>query len=372
MALTQGSPLPAVDTTTTQATQAPEYYTGYLTDLAKAGQTAVNTDPSKLVAGFSNLQTKGFEAIPTAAEAYKPGLDAAQATAGNAAQGLTADRINALMNPYTSNVVDEMARLQQQNIQRSVMPGLKAAFAGTGGSGSQRFANATGQTMADMQANLTGQQQGALASGYNQALQAALQNLQLQNQAAVTQGNLAGQQQTLGLTGANAMLNAGAQKQALEQAKIDAPLKQATNAAQLLRGYTVPTATTQKYRGPMPGAYSASPLQQLAGMAALFGSGSGGTSAVEGMRNFYNSVVSPSGGGGSGAPADPDALVTPGTGSWMQDPPQINDNTGSWMQDPIYDPAEIADSWDQFYQDPGAYLNPSDNSAYYSDTPVEY
>lgn len=365
MALTQGSPLPAVDTTTTQATQAPEYYTGYLTDLAQAGQKAINTDPTKLVAGFSDLQTKGFQDVPVAADSYKPGLQAAQTTIGDVSKGLTSERINALMNPYTTNVVDEMARLQQQNLQRNVMPGLKAAFAGTGSSGSQRFANATGQTLADMQANLTGQQQGALSAGYQQALQAALQNLQLQNQAAVTQGNLAGQEQTLGLTGANAKLNAGAQQQALEQAKIDAPLKQATNAAQLLRGYTVPTATTQKYRGPMPGAYSASPLQQLAGMAALFASGANGTSAVEGIRNFYNSVTSPSGGG---APAQTgDGIPNSNTGSWMQDPPQINDNTGSWMQDPIYDPAEIAESWDQFYQDPGSWLDVpnNDSSSYY-------
>lgn len=373
MALTQGSPLPAVDTTTTQATQAPEYYTGYLSDLAKAGQTAVATDPTKLVAGFDALQESGFKAIPDAATAYQPGLAAAQTTAAGVAGGLTADRINTLMDPYKSNVVNEMERLQQQNIQRNVLPGLKAAFVGTGGSGSQRFANATGQTMADMQANLTGQQQAALSQGYQQALQAALQNLQIQNQAATTQGNLAAQEQTLGLTGANAQLNAGAQRQALEQAKIDAPLKQATNAAQLLRGYTVPTATTQKYRGPMPGAYSASPLQQLAGLAALFGSGAGGMSPVEGIRQFYNSTVTPSG-GGSGAPADPDALVKPDTGGWMQDPSLITEDTGSWMQDPIYDPQAIADSWDTYYNNlPDLYgTDISDNSGAFTDTPIEF
>jgi hypothetical protein len=249
-------------------------------------------DPSKMVAGFSDLQKTGFGNVQPAAEAYKPGLSAAENTANTVAGGLNSNNINALMNPYTSNVVDEMARLQQQNVQRNVLPGLKAAFAGTGGSGSQRYANATGQTLADMQANLTGQQQGALSSGYTQALQAALQNLQLQNQGAITQGNLAGQEQNLGLTGAQAELNAGAQKQALEQAQIDAPLKQATNAASLLRGYNVPTSTTQTYKGPMPGAYSASPLQQIAGIATLFGSGTNGTSPVQGLTDFYKKYFS--------------------------------------------------------------------------------
>jgi hypothetical protein len=294
--LTQGSPLPDVNTTTAQTTTAPQYYTDYLSNLATAGNTATAMDPTKMVAGFDQMQTKGFEGVQPAAEAYKPGLSAAEQTANTAAGGLTSSNINALMNPYTSNVVDEMARLQQQNVQRNVLPGLKAAFAGTGGSGSQRFANVTGQTLADLQSNLTGQQQGALSQGYSQALQAALQNLQLQNQAATTQGNLAAQEQNLGLTGAQAMLNAGAQKQALEQAKIDAPLKQASNAAALLRGYNVPTSTTQTYKGPMPGAYSASPLQQIAGLATLFASGAGGTSAASGvskvLSDLYNKLKS--------------------------------------------------------------------------------
>jgi hypothetical protein len=288
--LTQGSPLPDVNTTTTQTTTAPDYYTSYLNDVAKAGQTALSTDPSKLVAGFSGLQQQGINAVTPAATSYQPGLSAAEQTASTVAGGLNPQNIQALLNPYTQNVVDEMGRVQQQNIQRNVLPGLKAAFAGTGGMGSTRFANATGQTLADMEANLLGQQTGALQKGYSDATTAALQNLSLQNQAATTQGNLAAQEQNLGLTGAQAEINAGAMEQAQEQAKIDAALKNATNAASLMRGYTVPTSTTQKYTGPMPGAYSASPLQQAAGLASLFASGAGGTSAAAGVGNAISSL----------------------------------------------------------------------------------
>jgi hypothetical protein len=349
--LTQGSPLPDVKTTTQQDTTAPGYYTNYLSNLASAGNTATAIDPTKMVAGFDALQTTGFGQVQPAAEAYKTGLTAAQDTAKTAAGGLTAENINALMNPYTTGVVDEMGRLQQQNIQRNVLPGLKAAFAGTGGSGSQRFANVTGQTMADMQANLTGQQQGALSQGYGQALQAALQNLQLQNQAATTQGNLAGQEQNLGLTGAQAMLNAGAQKQAFEQAKIDAPLKQATNAAALLRGYNVPTSTTQKYAGPMPGAYSASPLQQIAGLATLFASPAGGTSAGAGVTNFFTDLLNklkapgseynytaPTYEGPMGPPTPPEIVPTPNTPPFEDNFPideEETDNSGAFTDNPL-------------------------------------
>ena len=330
MSLTQGSPLPDVNTTTTQTTTAPDYYTSYLNDVAKAGQTALATDPTKLVAGFSNLQQQGISNVTPAAGAYQPGLSAAEHTAATAAGGLNQQNIQALLNPYTQNVVDEMGRVQQQNIQRNVLPGLKAAFAGTGGTGSTRFANATGQTMADMEANLLGQQTGAMQKGYSDAVTAALQNLSLQNQAATTQGNLAAQEQNLGLTGAQAEINAGAMQQAQEQAKIDAALKNATNAASLMRGYTVPTSTTQKYTGPMPGAYSASPLQQLVGVGSLFASGAGGTSAYNGLSATVKDLFgtkSPTASGGttstggtrslggdttSGTTASPDSPVSGG------------------------------------------------------------
>jgi hypothetical protein len=98
-------------------------------------------------------------------------------TAGDAASllgaaGTTAapSMVGAYMNPYTTNVVDEMARLQNQNIQRSVLPALRGAGVGSGSFGSTRQANATGQTLAEMQRNLTGQQYEALYSGYGDAM----------------------------------------------------------------------------------------------------------------------------------------------------------------------------------------------------------
>ena len=160
--LGQGSPLPDVQTTTTQATEAPSYYTNYLSNLAQAGQTATAMDPTKTVAGFTDLQQKGFAGLPTAATAYQPGLTAAGKTAADVAGGISSEDIAGFMNPYTSSVVDEMGRLTQQNMQRNIIPGLKGAFVGTGGGMSKRFADVTGQTLADIQKTLTGQQMGAL------------------------------------------------------------------------------------------------------------------------------------------------------------------------------------------------------------------
>ena len=112
---------------------------------------------------------------------------------------MTNESIQSFMNPYTSNVVDEMSRLSGLNTQRNVVPGLKSAFVGTGGLGSRRYAGATGQTLADIESNLMGAQTGALQKGYADALAAAKDQANLKNLAAQTQGTLASTEQKLGL-----------------------------------------------------------------------------------------------------------------------------------------------------------------------------
>jgi hypothetical protein len=261
---------PDVTTTATTTQNAPSYYTDYLSGLSQAGKTAI-ANPNQ-VAPLTEMQQQGWAATPGAATAYRPGLTAAEGTAGTAAAG-AAPQIGDFMNPYTSNVVDEMERLQQQNIQRNLMPQLKAGFVSTGGLGSSRYANALGQTMSDLQSNLTGQQYGALSKGYSDSVTAALNNAQLQNQAARTQGDLAGQEQALGLGGAGALTKAGTEQQMYDQSLIDAPLKTATNASQLMRGYTVPGSSSVSTSGPMQSTYyQGSPLSQTLGVSSMLGS----------------------------------------------------------------------------------------------------
>lgn len=271
MAITQGAPLPNITQTTTRAEAAPDYYTQYLQSLSQAAQTGMARPAGQGVAPMDVLQTQGYGMVPTAASAYQPGLTAAGQTAATAAGGLDTNRIAALMDPYQQQVVDEMARLQQQNIQRSVLPSMKGAFVGRGDLGSQRYAAATGQTLADMQRNLTGQQYGALSAGYQNALKTAMDELQLQNQAAQTQAGIAKAEQELGLTGAGALTKAGAERQAYEQSMLDYPLKQATTAAALMRGFQVPTTQTETFVGPKSGLYQTSPLSNILGVLSTLG-----------------------------------------------------------------------------------------------------
>ena len=279
MSIFQGGALPDVRTTTSVNPNAPSYYTDYMSKLSQTGINQMNLPTSQLVAGFSPLQQQAFAQLPNVAGSYKPALTSAINTASQGAAGITPQGIQSMLNPYTSNVVDEMARLSNQNVSKNLIPKLKGAFVGSGGLGGQRYANATGQAMSDVQSNLTGAQQGALATGYTQALQAALQNAQQKTSAAQTQGMLAKTQQDLGLAGINAQLNAGAQQQALEQARINAPLQNAINASALMRGYNVPIGTTETFLGPKAGVYAQSPLAQVAGSSALIKALLGGQGA---------------------------------------------------------------------------------------------
>lgn len=291
MSITQGAPLPDITETTTKTQTAPDYYTKYLTDLSTAGQTALTRTADQGIASYDTLQTQGYGALPAAADAYKTGLTAAGQTAASAAKGITPERINALMNPYTTNVVDEMARLNQQNVQRNLLPSLKAGFVGSGGLGSQRYAGALGQSLADVQRDLTGQQYGALSKGYEGALKAAIDEMTGQTAAARAQSDIAGKEQELGLTGANALVKAGAERQKYEQSKLDYPMTNAANAAGLLRNYQVPISSTDVWKGPKAGSYQLSPLQQATNLVGVLGSAAAGTAGTR-LKELWNKFIS--------------------------------------------------------------------------------
>lgn len=298
MAFTQGAPLPDIKQTETKADVAPSYYTDYLSSLADAAKTGMGRTAAEGVAAYDPMQTTGYGKVATAAKAYAPGLTSAGQTAATAAGGIDPNRITALMDPYQKSVVDEMARLQQENIQRSIMPSLRGAFVGRGDLGSQRYASATGQTLGDLQRSLLGQQAGVLSSGYQNAVKAALDELQIQNQAAQTQARIAEQEQALGLTEAGALTKAGAERQAYEQAKLDYPLKQATTAAALMRGYQIPTTQTSTFVGPKAGTYQTSPLANILGVLSTLGAvkgGSTGDKALSGIFDFFKSKIPTSG-----------------------------------------------------------------------------
>jgi hypothetical protein len=153
------------------------------------------------------------------------------------------------------------------------MPQLKAGFVGTGGLGGQRYANALGQTMGDVNTTLLQEQNKGRAAGYQSALDAALREMSGQTQAGQMLGALGAQEQQAATTGLKTGADIGAIEQAQNQAIINAPTTMASNVAQILRGYTYPTVTTEKYDGPAS-SYGPSVLSQIGGLGSLVAAGS--------------------------------------------------------------------------------------------------
>jgi hypothetical protein len=271
MSLFEGSAPPNIETTKTATATAPQYLTDYLTKLATEGTGQLGLTGAQLVAPQSQLTKDVYAAAPSALTRYQTPMDQAL-TAGQAgATGVTAQDISAFYDPYRESVVDEAARQSALNVQRNVLPMLRGAFAGSGGFGSRRYAGATGQALADIEANLLGEQNKLRSAGFTSALDAALKQKGYQTQASQALSQLGSAEQQAAATGLKTGAELGQQQQAYDQAQIEAPLTRALNVAQLLRGYTYPTATTEKYIGPA-NVYGPSPLSQIAGLGSLLGS----------------------------------------------------------------------------------------------------
>lgn len=270
MSFMQGDPLPDVTVTKTTDQETPDYYTDYLTALSGAGETALGLTGEQLYQPKTDLQTSGYGMVEDAAGSYEDLMTLAE-TAGKTFGGIGTTDISAFFDPYQTGVLNELDRLSAQNVQRNLLPGLKAGFVGSGGLGSQRYAGALGQSLADVELGLSGQRAQLMSKGYQDAIANAFRQAQEERQGAAAQGELATLAQELGLTEAAALTKFGAEEQALGQAEIEAPLKTAMNVAQLMRGYQIPMDTTETEKGPKPGAYASSPFQDIGSILSVIG-----------------------------------------------------------------------------------------------------
>jgi hypothetical protein len=326
MGLFQGEAPPNVQTTRETAAVAPQYLTDYLTQLAQQGQQALGTkDPvtgaytaptqaaltaagTPYVAPLSQLQKDVATNAPTDLYRYQTPMDEAY-DVGKEATGVSSADISKFYNPYEAAVVGGMGAQSATNVQRNLMPQLKAGFVGSGALGSQRYANALGQTMGDVNTTLLQEQNKARSAGYQSALDAALREMSGQTQATQALGTLGAQEQQAATTGLKTGADIGAIEQAQNQALINAPTTMAGNVAQILRGYTYPTVTTEKYDGPAS-SYGPSILSQIGGLGSLVASGTNSkdTGWLDKLGNKVGSVLSGSSTSSTFTP-DPNAVA---------------------------------------------------------------
>jgi hypothetical protein len=309
--LFEGSAPDPVELTKTSAAKAPEYLTNYLTSLSQAGmgalgtvtpgtpatETTPGTAPTvkpftgqELIAElpdfYKTLMTPAANAnLPELSDLtrYQGVLDQALATGKAAGRniGLTydaqgkpvfSDELRSFYDPYQQQVIDEMQKQSDINVQRNVLPALKAlGVSGMGGAlGSARTGSISGQALADIAANLQAQQTAARSKGFQTALDAALKQQQNLTGATTALSGLGSQEQQAATSGLKTLSDVGAAKLAYDQSKVEAPLKRALNVAEIMRGYTYPTSSTETAET-IPTVMGPSPLSQIAGLGTLVG-----------------------------------------------------------------------------------------------------
>jgi len=327
MSLMQGDPLPNITTTQNQVTSAPSWYTDYLSDLAK-GVTAGTTGPAGATfAGQQPLQKLAFkQAEDTSGAGTYPGYfdTAMESTKTIGGTDITArpvdpktglpiangqSRIEQFMNPYTTQVVDALGQLGQRNIQQFLAPQATASAVGTGQFGSKRGAEVLGQAINTGLQNTQAAQSQALQQGYTEALRAAQADQTQKLNAAQQYGSLATAGQSANLADINALATLGGQEQTIKQNEQLFPLTAMNLGAQALRGYNVPTTVANTYTGPIPGAYAASPLQQIAGLGSIIGGVSQtpfGTAAGNALTKFFSGNTNSTSGMGTIDPNMPE------------------------------------------------------------------
>ena len=312
----------------TQATQAPSFYTDYLSNIATKGAAQVDPTTGAQYIGAQPLQTTAFENVGDAASAYKDTLESAGTTLGSAVDAtsplsaatsyLTAagtdpsKAATGYMSPYTTGVVNQIGNVGQRNIMQNLAPSATAGAVGSGQFGSKRGAEVLGQTIQNANRDILGQQTSAMDKAYQSAIDAALKQNQIQQQigqtagtlasqgqqnltqAGAQQGQLASTNQALNLAEINALATLGEQQRTLAQNKELFPLSNLSTLSGMLRGYNVPTTT--KTTAEM------SPLSALAGIGTgavgLFsGTGAGGTgpSVFDQMKKALGSSATSTG-----------------------------------------------------------------------------
>jgi hypothetical protein len=290
--LFEGSaPTPGTSSTSTQI-QLPEWYTQYTTDMLGRAQGVANLPYAQYtgprIAGFTPTEKTGFEMTKAAAGSYQPFLGQAGEALAGAGQTFP-EAVSAYMNPYTQNVVDQIAAQGVRQLQEKYLPAIGQEFIQAGqfnvGPGSTRMGEFGARALRDVQEAVLGEQAKALQAGYGQAADIFTSDAARKAQLAGTAADVAGMAQKYGLTGAEAVGGVGEKERAMGQANLNLayqdflrqegyPKEQINFLANVLQGVRLPQTT----------------IEQTTEMPAMPGSASGLEKAITGATGIQELI----------------------------------------------------------------------------------
>lgn len=300
------APTPGTTSTTSQV-QLPEWYTQYTTEMLGKAQGVANLPYAQYtgprIAGFTPTEKTGFEMTKSAAGAYEPFLGQAGTALAGAGQTFP-EAVSAYMNPYTQNVVNQIAEQGVRQLQEKYLPAIGQEFIQAGqfgvGPGSTRMGEFGARALRDVQQNVLAEQAKALQAGYGQAADIFQSDAERKAKLAGTAADIAGMAQKYGLTGAEAVSGVGEKERAMQQANLKLayedflrqegyPKEQIQFLSEILKNVNLPkTEITQEVSTPaQPGGES--PFEK-------FVKGAGGASEIIDLIKKYFPSGSSSGG----------------------------------------------------------------------------
>lgn len=225
VALAKGGASAAPSTTTVQQNSVPEFLeSAYLESIDRArsvsGENYIPYEGQRY-AGFTPEQEQSFQMTQQGIGQFMPVYNAGVASTAAASSPFTAGALDSYMDPYRSQVVDEIGRRGNENFTQNIMPGINSQFTGGGMFGSSRQAKALGEAAQATQRDITGAQSQALSSGFQNSMQNYQTDMQRMLAAGQQLGNQAGQGQQLYGADVNALAGVGAQKQGQTQNLLD-------------------------------------------------------------------------------------------------------------------------------------------------------
>jgi hypothetical protein len=122
------------------------------------------------VADFNPDQQQAFDEARASAGAWTPMVGEAAQSLQQGSQPFNEQSLTPFMNPYTKNVVDQIAQLGNENFNEKIMPGVMDTFTGSGQFGSTRNQDFAARAMRDNDRNILNAQGQALNTGYQQAM----------------------------------------------------------------------------------------------------------------------------------------------------------------------------------------------------------
>lgn len=281
--LFNGTPPPIVSSDTNTQGQLPLWYSKYMQGLFNRSSAIAGEDfqayGGQRLAEPNAMQTQARERIGETAEAWQPLMAEAGAAAARGAGPFNAGDVEQYRSPFMGGVVDEIARLGNENFSENVMPAINSNFGMAGQHGSKRHMDFVGRAARDSQREIMGQQSLALQRGQ----EAAMQNYGQWTDRALTGGKQLGAlselQQQLDTRTSAALETAGGAGRADEQANLDLayndfleqrgyPKEQAEWMSNIIRGHALDSSNTQMSGSPAS-SYSPSPLANLSALWML-------------------------------------------------------------------------------------------------------